>query len=171
MQAEQENPREEQAQHALSAFRERRRQRRGEDTYFGSVDCLIGGPDTGERESRREEVLAHAGEDGMPPELAGELFDVAREEGLDPALGYELVRSGLGVRPPAEGISNAPAQPSADPYVPEWLEQPLPPDELLRERMLRISFRRLRKMLEGYAEVEDAFRAFAREPDVSSGGY
>src|SRR5215213_7153131 len=33
--------REERAGHALEAYRERRRRRRGEDTYFGSADCLL----------------------------------------------------------------------------------------------------------------------------------
>lgn len=167
--------REESAGHALNAYRERRRRRRAEDTYFGSTDCLLveaeEGVGEGEREQRRIEILQEAEEEGMSPELAELLYDVAREEGLDPALGYELVRCGLGVVPPPEGVSNAPSQPETDKYVPEWLAPALPTDALLRERTLRLSFRRLRKLLEEREEVDEAMRAFAREPDVGYMGY
>jgi hypothetical protein len=82
------------------------------------------------------------------------------------------VRSGLGICPPGEGVSNAPSQPTSDKYAPGWLLQPASsPDDLLRERMLRISFRRLRAMLEEHPEPADAMRAFAREPDAGVFGY
>jgi len=48
---------------------------------------------------------------------------------------------------------------------------PSPPDVLLRERMLRLSLRRLRTFLERYEDVDEAFRRFADEPDVGSFGY
>lgn len=167
--------REQSAGHVLHAYRERRRRRRAEDTYFGSSDCLLGRVEEGAGEvelvHRRIEILEEADEAGMPRELAELLYDVAREEGLDPALGYELVRSGLGVCPPQEGLSNAPSQSTSDKYVPEWLGAPLPTDEVLRERMLRFSFRRLRQLMERHEDVDEAFRAFAREPDVGYMGY
>jgi hypothetical protein len=37
--------------------------------------------------------------------------------------------------------------------------------------MLRHSFRRLKSLLETHDRVEDAFRAFAAEPDVGYLGY
>jgi hypothetical protein len=167
--------REQQAEHVLHAYRERRRRRRGDDTYFGSADCLLTSghrePDEGDLPNRRQEILEEAAAEGVPEALAGELYDVAREEGLDPALAFELVRSGIGVVPPPGGVSNAPEQPSTDRYVPEWLGDALPPDELLRERTLRLSFRRLRSMLVEHEEVREAFRAFVREPDVGPVGY
>lgn len=166
--------REESAQHALDAFRERRRRRRGEDTYFGSADLLLERVEEGEereRAQRRIEVLDAAAEDGMPHELAELLYDAARESGVDPWLAYELVRSGLGVLPPAEGVSNAPSQPETDKYVPEWLAPAIPTDALLRERMLRLSLLRLRALLERHESAEEALRAFAREPDVGYLGY
>jgi hypothetical protein len=48
---------------------------------------------------------------------------------------------------------------------------PTPPDQLLRERMLRVSFRRLRGMLEADENVDEAFRRFANDPDVGHYGY
>lgn len=163
------------AQRVLQAYRERRRRRRADDTYFGALDCLLPRAEAGlaesERARRREEILEEADAAGMPRDLAERLYEVALEEGLDPALGFELVRCGLGVAPPPEGLSNAPQQPMVDRYLPEWMFPPVPPDELLRERMLRLSFRRLRALLEQHDDVDEAFRAFAREPDVGHFGY
>ncbi|HEU4457135.1 MAG TPA: hypothetical protein VFR81_28965 [Longimicrobium sp.] len=167
--------REERAGHALNGYRERRRRRRAEDTYFGSASCLLTsaeeGVDAAEISRRRIDVLTEAEAAGMSPELAEMLYDVAREEGLDPLLAYELVRSGLGVSPPPDGVANAPSQPTTDKYVPEWLYPPAPTDAVLRERMLRMSFRRVRALLEEHPEPEQALRAFAREPDVGHFGY
>jgi hypothetical protein len=164
--------REARAGHALAAYRERRRRRRGEDTWFGSSTCLLGDSSGAEAVHRRKELMAEAAAQGMPMSLAEQMYDVSREEGLDPALAYELVRCGLGVCPPESGVSNAPEQPSSDKYAPGWLLQPASaPDEVLRERMLRLSFRRLRSLLEQHDEPADALRAFAREPDVGVHGY
>ena len=165
--------REARADRALNAYRERRRRRRGEDTWFGSAACMVetAAPAV-ETAQRRTEVLDEATAGGMPLSLAEQLYDVGREEGLDPALALELVRCGLGICPPDDGVSNAPSQPASDKYAPGWLLQPAsPPDDLLRERMLRLSFRRLRALLEQHPQPADAMRAFAREPDVGVFGY
>jgi hypothetical protein len=163
------------AEHLLHQYRERRRRRRGDDTYFGSEDALLKGVESGlgdvELERRRCEIMDDARELGMPDELAALIDDIAREEGLDPSLGLELVRTGLGVAPPAEGVSNAPAATTADRYLPAWMFPAAAPDDLLRERMLRTSFRRLRGFLEEHREIDEAFRHFATEPDVGHHGY
>lgn len=167
--------REESARHALHAYRERRRRRRAEDTFFGSLDVLVGSVHEGleEREidRRRSELVEEAEERGMSRELAELLYDIALEEGLDPALAYELVCTGLGVAPPPEGVSNAPADPMVDKYLPSWMFPPEPTDKILRERMLRTSFRRLRSILQEVDDVDEAFRSFANEPDVGHYGY
>jgi hypothetical protein len=169
------HPIEERAERALAGYRERRRSRRGEDTYFGSLDCLLTRVEANLSSEdvvrRRDEVLAEAEDAGMSRDLAEKLYEVAREEGVDPALGFELVKCGLGVSPPEEGVSNAAQQPMADKYLPEWMFPPTPPDDLLRERMLRMSLRRLRALIETHEELDDAFRAFSREPDVGHFGY
>lgn len=166
--------REERASHALAAYRERRRQRRGSDTWFGAGEGLLDeeGLNADELSRRRMDVVQEAVAVGMSDELAEMLYDVARDEGLDPALAYELVRSGMGVPPPAEGLENAPPFSTSDKYRPEWLEPPVDPDTVLRERTLRFSFRRLRGLLEQHTgDAAAAFRAFAREPDVGPVGY
>jgi GNAT superfamily N-acetyltransferase len=167
--------RRERAEHMLHAYRERRRSRRADDTFFGSAECLLSHVESGigepERSSRRIELLEEAEGDGMSRDLAERIYEVAREEGIDPALGYELVRCGLGVVPPSDGIETASAQPTTDKYLPQWMFPPVPTDTVLRERMLRFSFRRLRGLLEEHREVDLAFRAFADEPDVGTQGY
>jgi hypothetical protein len=163
------------ADHALEGFRERRRRRRGEDTYFGSSELLRSALEEGvsrdELDTRRSSILAEAAERGVPLDLVELLYDIAWEEGLDPAIAYELVLTGLGVAPPAEGITTTSAAPASDKYLPPWMFPATPPDQLLRERMLRVSFRRLRALLEEYEEVDEAFRRFANLPDVGHYGY
>jgi hypothetical protein len=167
--------RQESARHALEAYRERRRRRRGEDTYFGTVDLLVGSAHEGlgerELDRRRSEIMDDAEEIGMSQDLVELLYDVALEEGIDPSLGFDLVRSGLGVAPPPDGVSNAPADPMVDRYLPAWMFPAEPTDRMLRERMLRISFRRLRAFLEEHEDVDAAFDHFANEPDVGHHGY
>jgi hypothetical protein len=162
------------ASRVLEGFRERRRTRRGEDTYFGSSELLRNALEQGisrdALDSRRSSILEEAEDEGMPPELAELLYDIAWEEGLDPAVGYELVRTGLGVAPPAD-LSNTAEAPASDKYLPAWMFPATPPDQLLRERMLRVSFRRLRSLLEQFEDAEEAFRQFANEPDVGHFGY
>ena len=164
------------ADHVLNAYRERRRLRRGEDTWFGDGEGLLEvaeqGLDSDALSRRRLDVIQEALDLGMGDELAEMLYDVAREEGLDPVLAFELVRSGMGVMPPREGVENAPDFATTDQYRPEWLEPPVDPDGVLRERTLRLSFRRLRALLEQHTDsAAEAFHAFAREPDVGPVGY
>jgi hypothetical protein len=170
--------REVRADHALNAYRERRRTRRADDTWFGDgggeglLESAEHGLDAEEISRRRIDVIQEAVDVGMGDELAEMLYDVAREEGLDPVLAFELVRCGLGVLPPREGVENAPVFATTDKYRPEWLEPAVDPDTQLRERTLRFSFRRLRALLEQHTgSAAEAFRAFAREPDVGQVGY
>lgn len=159
---------------ALQAYQERRRLRRGEDTFWGSADILEHADELvskAEHERRRCEIMDDAAQIGMSADLAEMLYDVSREEGLDPDFALELVRSGLGVAPPVEGVTNAVQTPTTDKYMPEWLGAPVGADELLRERTMRMSFRRLRGLLEQHQDPADALRAFALEPDVEHVGY
>ena len=55
--------------------------------------------------------------------------------------------------------------------TPAWMFPATPTDQLLRERMLGVSFRRLRSFLEAEEDVERAILDFANEPDVGHFGY
>src|SRR5690606_28764112 len=98
-------------------------------------------------------------------------YDIAREEGLDPGLCLELVKSGLGGIPPAEGLTNESSAPAVDPYLPAWMFPAAPTDHLLRERTLHTSFRRTRSLREQYHEIDEACRRVATDPDVGHVGY
>jgi hypothetical protein len=123
--------REASAKHALEGYRERRRRRRAEDTYFGSQELLrevmAEGLTKDELDSRRASILEDAERHGVPADLAALLYDIAWEEGIDPAVGYELVRTGLGVGPPAGGVETIPEQPMVDRYLPTWMFPATPP--------------------------------------------
>jgi hypothetical protein len=167
--------REASAQRALAGYRERRRRRRSDDTWFGSEslfrDVVDDGLSPDELDSRRAAILEESEIEGIPLDLAELAYDIAWDEGLDPAVGYELVRTGLGVAPPDGGIETSSDQPEVDRYLPTWMFPASPPDTLLRERMLRFSFRRLRSFLEEEGDPDEAFRRFANEPDVGHFGY
>ena len=160
---------------ALQGYRERRRIRRSDDTYFGGASALRAAAEEGvpvdELDSRRASIMEEAEAEQMPSELAELLYDIAREEGLDPAIGFELDRTGLGVAPPADGLATSSEQPATDRYLPAWMFPATPPDQVLRERMLRTSFRRLRSFLEKEDDLDAALKKFAREPDVGHYGY
>lgn len=124
----------------------------------GAIEELAG------RQRRRIELVERAvDEGGLERELAEEAYDLAREEGLEPAFGLEIVRCGLGVCEPPDSELEAT---SAVKGHPEWLVPPVPAAEADRERRLRMSFRRLRHLLEERPSPEEALRAFAAEPDV-----
>ena len=106
-------------------------------------------------------------EAGMDRELAEEVYDVAREEGVEPAFAFELVRCGVAVCGPEE----PPAAESIVTGRPAWLEPAIPSAEATRERRLRNSFRRLRSLLERHETPEEALIEFAREPDVQECDY
>ncbi len=121
-------------------------------------------------ERRRSEVVERAvAESGLAREEAEQAYDLAREEGVDPALGLELLHCGVLVRGPADADPDRlRRQTVLEEMPPEWLQGPPPADrDVRRERRLRASFRRLRGLLEERGTPEDAVVAFAEEPDVA----
>lgn len=121
---------------------------------------------------RREETLERAvAALGWERSQAERVYDTAREEGLDPALALELVRSGVAVCDPAPD-DNAAREGAVEPGPPDWLMPPasLPADPS-RERRMRESFRRVRSLLTEAAGAEDALCRFAAADDVDRCGY
>lgn len=104
------------------------------------------------------------------------VYDIAVEEGLDPVFAFELVASDIAVcdAPPAEDEDNA--RETIVEALPEWISpagvsEPLATEDVVRERRLRVSFRRLRGELERWPTAEEAIAAFASAPDVGDCGY
>lgn len=152
---------------ALAQYREGR-------AFDGAApDCLLerleSTADDSARHRRRAELVGRAVmEQRMPHWLAEEIYDVAREEGLDPAFAFELVRCGVAVCGPEGETPDAPEQVQGDP---NWLAAAPPVPDAARERRLRTSFRRLRSLFDRSETAEEALIAFAREPDVGTCGY
>lgn len=155
---------------ALDHYRAGRRARDGGDPEreFSAAACLLERTNEIEelagRQRRRIELVERAVDEGwMERELAEEAYDIAREEGLEPAFGLEIVRCGVAVCDEPDSELEAT---SAVKGHPEWLAPPVPAAEADRERRLRLSFRRLRRLLEERPTPEEALRAYAAEPDV-----
>lgn len=121
---------------------------------------------------RREDLIARAVDAGHLHEYANQMYDVAAEEGVDPAIAFEIVLSGVGVRElaPPNNDSWEETQVEAPPV---WLtdNHPPPPDDAARERRIRASFRRLRSLTESSATPQEALRTFVSEPDVGEVDY
>lgn len=141
--------------------------RRGLERLFAWED----GPD-GELERRHEVLLDRAVErDGLDREAAEAAYALSLEEGLEPELGLLLAASGVGVVELAK-LETDPEGIGSQQSPPEWVaEADLPVSEARRERRLRLSFRRLRSLLEESGSAADALRRFANEPDVAEGAY
>lgn len=120
-------------------------------------------------ERRRAQLVDRAVEEsGLEWEDAEGVYDLATDEGLDPALAFELLHCRVLVHAPEDVL---PAELRGDTLLeatpPEWIGGRPPAErEARRERRLRSSFRRLRRLLEERGSPEDALVAFTEEPDV-----
>lgn len=119
---------------------------------------------------RREQLVGRAMAAGHSREYADRIYDVAMEEHLDPALAFEIVLDGKGVRDlapePPDNWEEAQVE-----APPEWINEPPPAEEAERERHLRLSFRRLRSLVERSDSPDAALSAFLAEPDVGEVDY
>lgn len=123
-----------------------------------------------EQSRRREHLVERALSAGHSRELADLIYDVAEEEKVDAALVFEVVLSGLGVRDLTEPIgTEGEAQVEA---APQWLDPGAPAGgAAARERHVRNTVRRIRRLMEGASSTEDAVDRFRREPDVGRVDY
>jgi hypothetical protein len=158
---------------ALARFRRDGQRGAGIDALLRAADR----PDAEGAARRREEVVSGAVRRmGLARVHAELIHDVAEEEGLEPIFAFELVRSGIAV---CGAVPATPAPPDDTRVVegtPEWVAPPDPAEtrptvELIRERRLRMSFRRLRGHLERVDSAEAAIAGFVAEPDVGDCGY
>jgi hypothetical protein len=119
---------------------------------------------------RRIDLIERAVAQGYSVEFADLIYDVAEQEALDPAFGFELVLNSIGVRELAP--------PNADSWVetqveapPPWVTQPDVPAVAEHERQLRTTFRRLRAAFEDHPTPRAALESFASQPDVAEMKY
>ena len=120
---------------------------------------------------RREHLVDKALNAGLSQEFADQIYDVAEEEKIDPAIAFEVVLSGKGVRELAPPTDDAELETQVE-APPVWLEPDAPaPDDAARERHLRRTFRRLRSLIEAESSTDDALRTFDAQPDVGPINY
>jgi hypothetical protein len=121
-------------------------------------------------ERRRAELVEGVSQrSGVRPSVLSEAYDLALEVGLDPVLALEIVGCGVAVLelPAPEPVENVS---SAQP--PAWVAPPLqPPDRLLLERRMRLTFRRMRTALEEHPDLDAAVAAFCAALDVGADSY
>ncbi|MGQ0563435.1 MAG: hypothetical protein ACT443_16380 [Gemmatimonadota bacterium] len=121
---------------------------------------------------RREDLVQQAVAAGHSLEYADLIYDVAEEEDIDPAVAFEVVLAGVGVRelgePPGDNWEETQVE-----AVPEWIEPPRAEEisHAERERHMRMTFRRLRRLLQEEPSIADGLRAFVAAPDVGDVEY
>lgn len=113
---------------------------------------------------RHEELIERATSDGrLSIEDAEHAYTLAEQESLEPGYALALVRSGYLVR---ELVPPDPPEEAMQQDAPGWIRA-AESDELVQERRLRASFRRLRHMLERCATPAEAADSYLAEPDVA----
>ena len=143
------------------------RSRRGEKTRIEKrLDRLIAEADTlgAGREHRREALVERAEARGVGRPEAERAYDLALEEGLEPAWALALVGAGISV----QMLGDGPPAEAAEAVEPEWIDRPPSAEEASRERRLRETFRRLRSFMDDAGGPRDALTRFAREPDLEA---
>ncbi len=120
-------------------------------------------------EHRRSNLLEKSHQrSGAPLHVLDRAYDLAGEEGLDPVLALELVGCGIAV------IELGPKEPGDEAHslTPEFVETITEPlSDIVRERRMRMTFRRMRAALEQSEDLGDAIDKFAGEPDIGAFDY
>ena len=108
--------------------------------------------------------LAFATRYRTSPELARQIHDVAREEGIDPELGFRVVRVESAFNPMARSRVGALGLTQLMPSTARWLQRGITREEILEPRTnLRIGFRYLRGLINKYdGDLELALLAYNR---------
>ncbi|MCL7964513.1 MAG: transglycosylase SLT domain-containing protein [marine benthic group bacterium] len=120
--------------------------------------------------TRTESILAWSEAYGIPADLASAIQRAAVAEGLEPELGFRLVRHESGFRQRAVSPLGAIGYTQLLPSTAMWLEPGLTESQLYdRDTNLRLGFRYLKQMLDRYgADARLALLAYNRGPAVVS---
>ena len=115
---------------------------------------------------RANTIEAFAAEYGITREVATLIYDTALREGIDPDLGFRLVRIESGFRPAARSTAGAIGLTQVMLPTARFYDRTITPDQLADpETNLRIGFRYLRHLLERYEwDLRTALLAYNRGP-------
>jgi soluble lytic murein transglycosylase-like protein len=116
--------------------------------------------------SRMHAIFEHSAKNRVPADLAASIYDIARAEGVDPALAFSLVRVESGFVRGAISSMGAVGLTQVMPATAFELDPRLGYDDLFeRETNLRLGFRYLRQMIDRYdGNVALALLAYNRGP-------
>jgi soluble lytic murein transglycosylase-like protein len=120
---------------------------------------------------RTNAIMANSAKYRIPADLAEDIYDIALSEGIDPALGFQLVKVESGFKANARSSMKAFGYtqlqlPTARFYEPDVTEAQL----FDRETNLRIGFRFLRDLLEQFDhDMQVALVAYNRGPAKVAG--
>ena len=120
--------------------------------------------------TRTQMILTWSEAYGIPADLASAIQRAAVAEGLEPELGFRLVRHESGFRQRAVSPLGAIGYTQLLPSTAKWLEPGLAESQLYdRDTNLRLGFRYLKQMLDRYdADARLALLAYNRGPAVVS---
>lgn len=122
--------------------------------------------DLPDRERRHAELMeAHEARDAAPRHVLELAYEIALEEGLDPAFALEMISCRVAVLE-LEAPTGASTEETHSLTAPEWVAPPELPSELAIERRIRMTFRRMRAGFEQHGDPAAAIDWFATGPDV-----
>lgn len=117
------------------------------------------------RLERAETVMEYSSRYGVPADLAELIYDVAVQEGLDPELGFRLVKVESAFKERAVSRANAYGLTQVQLPTARFYDADITMERLFEpERNLRIGFRFLRDLLETYQDIDLALLAYNRGP-------
>jgi soluble lytic murein transglycosylase-like protein len=120
---------------------------------------------------RAEAIIRYSGNYRIPADLSAAIYDIAQSEGIDPDLGFRLVRVESGFKPRARSSVGAIGLTQVLPSTGRLYEPGLTIEQLYdRDTNLRLGFRYLRDLLERYdGHLETALLAYNRGPGKVEG--
>ena len=115
---------------------------------------------------RAQALLDYAARFNLDPALTASIYDIALEEGLDPELGFRVVYAESRFNPKAKSSAGALGLAQVMPKTARIFDPGLADEDLFdAEVNLRIGFRFLRQLLDGYqGELSLALLAYNRGP-------
>lgn len=116
---------------------------------------------------RLEEIQLYAMRYGIPADLARDIYDIARTEGLEPQVAFRMVEIESGFRQYAVSEAGAVGYAQVMPSTALWLDPSVTPNQLYDRRTnLRLGFRYLRMQLDRYdGSLRLALLAYNRGPN------
>ncbi len=115
---------------------------------------------------RANAILANSAKYQIPADLAGAIYDIALAEGIDPALGYQLVKIESNFKADARSSAGALGYTQVQPATARYYEPSVTEKELFqRDVNLRIGFRFLSDLLQRFdRDTHLALLAYNRGP-------